>query len=306
MNKIKLSILDFGYRTYTSFQNNVSEIIDYSILLDSLGFDRIWFSEHHNSLGIQTYLDPFNLICLIAASTDTITVGSGGSLIGYHSVYDIASNYKFMSNLFPNRIDLGLAKGKPGNYNSHNYFNIDDELDHSTKVTKNILQLIDFYQKEEYYYKEQNILFPPYNGLTPNLWYYSNSYKNLNFCMENKLNFCRSLIHGKNMMQSDSLLDDLLLYKNEYYKVNNMEAEVAIAVAVSFSFTLKEINRYNDYNKNNPEIFTINAVDEKTFRAFIENLTMKFGIYDIIIFDTETNHEKRMENAKIMSDLIVG
>ncbi|MCK9248280.1 MAG: LLM class flavin-dependent oxidoreductase [Solirubrobacteraceae bacterium] len=76
------------------------------------GYERYWFSEHHNMPSIVSST-PAVLAGFIAANTERIRVGAGGVMLPNHSPLLIAEQYGTLETLYPGRIDLGLGRA-PG------------------------------------------------------------------------------------------------------------------------------------------------------------------------------------------------
>jgi len=78
---------------------------------EALGFSRYWLAEHHSPW--VAHASPEVLLPLLAGLTTRIRVGTAGVLLGYYSPYKVAANFRLLEALFPGRIDLGIARGKP-------------------------------------------------------------------------------------------------------------------------------------------------------------------------------------------------
>ena len=112
-NKIKYSVLDLAPITDNgtprdAFLNSV----DLAKQAESLGYNRIWFAEHHNMDGIASSATSV-LIGHVAGQTKSIRVGSGGIMLPNHSALIIAEQFGTLESLYPGRIDLGLGRA-PG------------------------------------------------------------------------------------------------------------------------------------------------------------------------------------------------
>src|SRR3978361_2296063 len=79
---------------------------------ERLGYQRIWYAEHHNIRSIASSATPV-LIAHIAAHTETIRLGAGGIMLPNHSPLVIAEQFGTLATLHPGRIDLGLGRA-PG------------------------------------------------------------------------------------------------------------------------------------------------------------------------------------------------
>lgn len=79
---------------------------------ERLGFRRFWLAEHHNMPGIASAATAV-VLAHVAASTETIRVGSGGVMLPNHAPMVIAEQFGTLEALHPGRIDLGLGRA-PG------------------------------------------------------------------------------------------------------------------------------------------------------------------------------------------------
>lgn len=114
---MKLSLLDLatiheGETPRDSFARSVAMAQQ----AEKLGFERIWYAEHHNAPSIASSA-PAVLIAHIAARTSSIRLGSGGVMLPNHSPLAVAEQFGALEEMYPGRIDLGLgrAPGTDGN-----------------------------------------------------------------------------------------------------------------------------------------------------------------------------------------------
>jgi luciferase family oxidoreductase group 1 len=77
------------------------------------GFLRFWVAEHHNSPKLASS-SPEVLIGFLLAQTQRINIGSGGVMLQHYSAYKVAENFKLLSALAPDRVDLGVGKAPGG------------------------------------------------------------------------------------------------------------------------------------------------------------------------------------------------
>ncbi|GAJ97950.1 LLM class flavin-dependent oxidoreductase [Geomicrobium sp. JCM 19055] len=110
---IQLSLLDlatmYNGESATETLNNSTELAQH---VESLGFTRYWFAEHHNSK-YQMSTSPDLLSAHVAAKTSRIRIGSGGIMLPNHSPLKVAENFALLEALNPGRIDLGIGRA-PG------------------------------------------------------------------------------------------------------------------------------------------------------------------------------------------------
>ncbi|HEY2506249.1 MAG TPA: LLM class flavin-dependent oxidoreductase [Streptosporangiaceae bacterium] len=111
--RVRLSILDLapigrGQSATESFAASVA----LAQLAESLGYERVWYAEHHNMATIASSATSV-LISHIGARTSTIRLGAGGIMLPNHSPLVIAEQFGTLAALYPGRIDLGLGRA-PG------------------------------------------------------------------------------------------------------------------------------------------------------------------------------------------------
>ena len=110
---VKLAILDL---VSVSQDQPVSDAIEAAMqaaeLADELGYERVWYAEHHNTAAVASSATAL-LIGQAAARTKRIRVGSGGIMLPNHAPLNVAEEFGTLHQVFPGRIDLGLGRA-PG------------------------------------------------------------------------------------------------------------------------------------------------------------------------------------------------
>ncbi|MGO1245095.1 MAG: LLM class flavin-dependent oxidoreductase [Sphingobacterium sp.] len=113
MRKIKLSALELATVCKGS---TAKDAIDRSVegakYIEDLGYERIWFAEHHNMEHIASSATAV-LIGHVASHTKSIRIGSGGIMLPNHSPLVIAEQFGTLETIYPGRIELGLGRA-PG------------------------------------------------------------------------------------------------------------------------------------------------------------------------------------------------
>jgi luciferase family oxidoreductase group 1 len=110
---VPLSLLDLaliapGETATTSFAASV-KLAQHA---ERLGFERVWYAEHHNMGSIASSATSV-LIAHVAAHTERIRLGAGGVMLPNHAPLVIAEQFGTLESLHPGRIDLGLGRA-PG------------------------------------------------------------------------------------------------------------------------------------------------------------------------------------------------
>lgn len=299
---MKLGVLDLGRRDNKNSIETIFDIIEYAKYAEEINCHRFWLAEHHPKYSLQPYLNPEILMSIICCNTEKIRIGSGGALIGYYSPYLMASNYKFLNNIFDDRIDFGFSKGRPENSNQHNYFRTPLNKNHIELFRENMIDICNLFHNEEGNFKEKGITIPPYSGSSPSLWYLSNSFKDKEIGIDLMLNYCISLFHGleQNSINKNEILD----YQLSYYKKNNNYPEVALAIAISFDISQEDIDKSNKEHLNKSEAFNIISLKDVSFLDIVKKMKLKYNMEEIIVYDTEINNVKKIENLKKIKQCI--
>jgi len=108
-----LSLLDLAFiGPGETAADSLAASVELARRAEALQFRRIWYAEHHNMDAIASSATSV-LIAHVAASTETITLGSGGIMLPNHSPLTIAEQFGTLATLHPGRIELGVGRA-PG------------------------------------------------------------------------------------------------------------------------------------------------------------------------------------------------
>ena len=110
---VPLSILDLVpiYEGSTA-KDAINASMEAARLADQLGYQRLWFAEHHNVPHLAATATAL-LVSRAATVTERIRLGSGGVMLPNHSPLMVAEQYGTLANMHGDRIDLGLGRA-PG------------------------------------------------------------------------------------------------------------------------------------------------------------------------------------------------
>lgn len=110
---MKLSVLDVLPVPSGSAPGHVlARARDLAHLADRLGYERIWYAEHHG-MGSIAATSPDLLIAHVAPATERVRLGAGGVMIPNHAPLQVVERYRTLEALHPGRIDLGIGRA-PG------------------------------------------------------------------------------------------------------------------------------------------------------------------------------------------------
>jgi natural product biosynthesis luciferase-like monooxygenase protein len=94
-----------------SAQQQYAAIIDEACAADELGFDAIWFSEHHFDAYGGIVPSPVVLGAALAMRTRRIRIGTAAALLPLHNCLRLAEEYAMLDVLSGGRIELGIGRG---------------------------------------------------------------------------------------------------------------------------------------------------------------------------------------------------
>lgn len=87
--------------------------VEVAKLAESLGYDRFWVAEHHDSEGVAGS-SPEVLVSYLLAQTQKIRIGSGGVMLQHYSPYKVAENFNVLATLAPGRVEIGIGRAPGG------------------------------------------------------------------------------------------------------------------------------------------------------------------------------------------------
>ena len=219
-----IGLLDFGVRHHTlNSLMRVDDLITYASDADALNYSRLWLGEHHINLKAHTWSDPTILLPVLAGVTDRIRVGVAGVLIGIHQPYHVATQYKMLANIFPRRIDLGIANS--GVMPAVAEVATGIKGIQPAKVFKENMEKLFFVLRDEAALLEIGTVVPPYKGHLPELWSLTTSMEGaLARALEHRTHLSRSIFHTA--ADKEWHTDRMLAFKEEYFSRHGVYPKV--------------------------------------------------------------------------------
>ncbi len=118
MTRIPISILDLApIRRGETASDSFSASVALARQAEELGYQRVWYAEHHNIAGIASSATSV-LIAYVGAHTNTIRLGAGGVMLPNHAPLTIAEQFGTLEAMYPGRIDLGLGRAPGSDQNT--------------------------------------------------------------------------------------------------------------------------------------------------------------------------------------------
>ena len=146
INVWKLSFLEFGFRyNEEAASSTISQIVSYARAIEGADFERLWLGEHHAAN--DSWASPIIPLTLIANATRTLKVGAAGILLLAHHGLEISSNFNLLEQLFPGRVDLGIARALPVLEGNRSALLGRDSMGFPISYDERIRDLVDSYRR---------------------------------------------------------------------------------------------------------------------------------------------------------------
>ncbi|MCI0786426.1 MAG: LLM class flavin-dependent oxidoreductase, partial [Chloroflexi bacterium] len=91
----------------------IEETIEQCILADEMGFDSIWFVEHHFLTTFSMSPCPEVILSAIAAQTKRIRLGFGVVILPYHHPVRVAERVAMLDHISNGRVEFGTGRSAP-------------------------------------------------------------------------------------------------------------------------------------------------------------------------------------------------
>ena len=91
----------------------IEETIEQCILADQMGFDAVWFVEHHFLTTFSMSPCPEVILSAIAAQTKRIRLGFGVVILPYHHPVRVAERIAMLDHISNGRVEFGTGRSAP-------------------------------------------------------------------------------------------------------------------------------------------------------------------------------------------------
>lgn len=294
---MKIGILEFGANYDLAGTEILKNVIEYAKNADSLGFSRFWVTEHHSpNLG---WSNPEMLLPALACATREIKIGLAGTLASVHSPYRLFCSFKLLSTLYPGRIDLGFANGRPS-------LEIAGYLLNRPKVKNNIYEsfLKNVASTCTLFKNDLSDTVSPSGNEVPELWLLGTSYNQISLAEQLGIGFSRSLFHT-----NDSVFNNLPEVSNYTVPSGDQQSRVQ-PLNLAFSGLCDQNNqrarrRFYDMYKfdYDPAGNTIVGCPEY-FNDRLCEMQEKTGVKEFIFKDLDKDNDYRLKTLKSLSGFL--
>jgi len=294
MKKPVFGILDFGYINppelfaYETINSLFAEVGEYA----EQGYSRLWLSEHYSPE--FAWFNPAMLLPLLAGYSERIRIGWSGVLLNYHSPLLIAQQFKQLSAIYPDRIDLGIARaGVPDHING--YLIANEERGRLKDGWEDkLINLFSFLRNDDPAAGLFSMVVPPHGTSLPQGWILGNSPSSMETALRHRCNFCISFMHpGSDFTNNKDLLR---VFKDKYQQLYGelpIAAALVPCVATADSAKAEQFNtQYSDCREANA-IGTVGYVQDR-----LSELQETLSCDELILFSPEWRRELRIDSFR--------
>jgi luciferase family oxidoreductase group 1 len=301
---MKLGIMDVGFVPPGESASQVlRDIVRSAPIIESLGYSRFWLAEHYEKH--YAYACPEILIPAVASATSHIRVGSAGVLMNFHSPLKVASSFRMLEALYPDRIDLGVASGFAGG------MLIQRALRHDFDQASAIATQLYRTQVEELIAWSRNEVPPenglhrapsPFGGASPPLILMGagNGVGNLSLAARYGEAFCYSLAHGK----TENGPEIVARYRREFRPVHKLREPVALVAAtlICTDTNLETARMLGYFRWLEPTLAARVKGRPELCRRQIENIFAQYQCDELILIPMYDSFESRMRGLALLAE----
>lgn len=252
-------------------------------LAERLGFSRHWLAEHQGE--IDAWSTTQLPLMWLAQQTDSIRLGSAGVLLDYHRPIEVASDFNLLEHLYPGRVELGVARGRP--HAPYAAMLQDESYGFSARVHDLLLHL------GEDPAAVRALPLPPRR---PPIWTLGTSEISMRLALENGLHYAHSIFHP-----FPPSYDGLRTFVAER---TSPQSHAVLALAGACAETDEEAQRlareHDDAFSLVPRV--IGAVE--TCAAVLRRLLEDTGADEIVFVDVARSEEDRRRTLVLLSRLL--
>jgi alkanesulfonate monooxygenase SsuD/methylene tetrahydromethanopterin reductase-like flavin-dependent oxidoreductase (luciferase family) len=223
------------------------EAVEQVVLADELGFDNVWFAEHHfSNYGLCP--SPLMMVAHVAAKTKRIRLGSGVVIAPLYHPARLLAEIGVVDMLSEGRLELGVGKG----YQGYEFERFGVTLEDSGAITTEMFDLIELglsqktfdYSGKFFNLPRSTVSCKPIQTPRPPIWYAGGELAHLKRCARNDYPVFMSGALGG--------LTRLIGIRKDYEKLvaaegrNPDEAKVACSRMVFVTDSKKEADHFID------------------------------------------------------------
>lgn len=288
---MELSFLDFGNVSDKKVNSHlmIENLFSMAAQLDQLGCKRMWLGEHYGIDQRVSWFSPRQILPLLLANTEQMRIGSGGEIITYHSPLLLAHDYTFLSAIFGDRVDIGLAKSikLPEKIEK----GMCTYLDNPPETFIEKVEKIRLYLQNE---EQHDILMPLVGVKKPKMWFLGTRRHRYDWLIDMEGNLAQSLHHAYQLLDDPGVLTD---YQDQFEERHGYRPEVLLSVACYCVDSAAERARkieelQSTYLKNSIDKGALIDSPENIYHRLVE-IKEHFGLTEIMIHNDSREIEEK-------------
>lgn len=304
MSTYRIGILEFGYRH--GGQSSMHALMDVNDLCrraDELGFHYYWLTEHHVNRVLSAWSCPRLLLPLLLQQTDRIRIGMAGVLSNFHAPYRVALDFKLLANLFPNRVDLGFANGRPS-LRVASALRTEELRAYPDDFNARVADTLRYLRKEQWVMEKDRIILPPAFGALPECYQLGSSLRDWRRAVDNECHLVKSTFHSVDALEGDEK-EDAGRYRDAFQAAHGYAPRVMMALALSCVPTAAErADVYRSMTDMQGGGATVNhfiGTPDAT-ATYLADLQRRYGVTDFIIRPVSGHHEHHLRTLQLLAD----
>jgi luciferase family oxidoreductase group 1 len=264
---------------------NTIELAPY---LESIGYSRYWLGEHH--AGGVAHSCPETLLAMIAGLTQNIRVGTAGILLRLHSPLRVAKAIRLLAAVYPDRIDLGIARGGAGE--DLEYLLRDRSrlpVDFANKVTELLSYVIG----------PTKFVITPSDVIPPDVWMLGSNTESMQLAALNGTAFCLAHFLAAEDVNIPSIISS---YRDQFKPgVRSSEPKCTIAVAGICANSDREAETLN--SRSGPISLKRTLIGGPAkWRQELELMSSQTGVREFVILDMSPSIEEKRKSYRLLAD----
>ncbi len=264
------------------------ETLDLVPSLESYGYERFWIGEHHSHE--VAHSSPEILVPVIAGTTSRMRVGPAGILLNYYRPLKIAQEFRLLSALFPNRIDLGIARGAAvGPIAEHIEISETTQSSYGEKIN----QLMNFLRGKG------PVTASPVGIPPPEVWILGHSCESAKIAAQNGVAYCLGLFAQQDFGTDWKALCHM--YRSSFSPSDEQpEPRLALAVAGVCSESHRRAVDLISHNRVFPGV----VGDPRYCSGVISDLGREYDIKEFVFLDMCQEFRDRTKSFELLADAL--
>lgn len=297
MTTLRVGLLEFGARGANQDNRAVLKLLpSFAQQIEALGYTRLWLAEHHDPS--CAWSTPEIPLTLAASATSRLKLGTGGILFSTRNPLRVALDFALLAGLYPDRIELGLARGTAGP-NQVGLLEPSLEAMVTAEVfERNVVTLLTYLcgsPRRQSRYKDAVVL-PALTDHVP-VWLLGSGHTTAEMSHRIGIAYAHSLFHRLPIAPVASTKFD----PRHHFRSRRRDAGAMIAVSGICTDDARTARQHAEAHAN--AHINIGIVGRaKEVASYIRSCARDFGVDDVLYLDLAPTLQERTEAAALLSE----